>query len=83
MICAYFPWAAGPPLSVVVNAAGITKDKSFLKMTEEAFDDVINVNLKVMYTVCRKLHKYSCFLSLPLSLSLSLFLSFSLCPLIY
>lgn len=37
----------GPGLSVVVNAAGITRDKTLLKMSEEAFDEVIKVNLKV------------------------------------
>ena len=40
----------GPPLSVVVNAAGITQDRTLLKMTEKAFDDVISVNLKVSQT---------------------------------
>lgn len=38
------------PPSVVVNAAGITKDNFLLKMTESEFDDVINVNLKVIST---------------------------------
>ena len=36
-----------PGLSVVVNAAGITRDKSLLKMTEDAYDEVLKVNLKV------------------------------------
>ena len=35
------------PLSVVVNGAGIIRDKMLLKMTEEHFDEVIDVNLKV------------------------------------
>lgn len=35
------------PPTIVVNAAGITKDNFIFKMTEEEFDDVINVNLKV------------------------------------
>ncbi|XP_072176642.1 estradiol 17-beta-dehydrogenase 8-like [Diadema setosum] len=34
------------PPTVLVNSAGITKDQLLLKMTEESFDDVINVNLK-------------------------------------
>ncbi|XP_071499198.1 estradiol 17-beta-dehydrogenase 8-like [Diadema antillarum] len=34
------------PPTVLVNSAGITKDQLLLKMTEENFDDVINVNLK-------------------------------------
>ena len=41
------PSVGGPGLSVVVNAAGITRDKSLLKMTEEAYDEVLKVNLKV------------------------------------
>lgn len=35
------------PPSIVVNCAGITKDNFLLKMSEQDFDDVINVNLKV------------------------------------
>lgn len=35
------------PPSVVVNSAGITKDNFLLKMSEQDFDDVISVNLKV------------------------------------
>ncbi len=37
----------GSPGDVVVNCAGITKDTYLLKMTEEVFDKVIDVNLKV------------------------------------
>lgn len=37
----------GTPLSVVVNNAGIIRDSLFLKMSEDDFDDVISVNLKV------------------------------------
>lgn len=36
---------------LVVNNAGITKDTWLLKMTDEQFDDVINVNLKAVYMV--------------------------------
>lgn len=35
------------PLSVTVNAAGIVRDSLLLKQSEEEFDDVIRVNLKV------------------------------------
>lgn len=35
------------PPTVVVNSAGITKDGFLLKMTENDFDSVISVNLKV------------------------------------
>ena len=41
---------------MVVNAAGITRDKSLLKMTEEAYDDVIRVNLKVSDIHCYYMH---------------------------
>lgn len=37
----------GKPPSIVVNSAGITKDNFLLKMSEQDFDDVISVNLKV------------------------------------
>lgn len=35
------------PPSIIVNSAGITKDNYLLKMSQQDFDDVINVNLKV------------------------------------
>ena len=40
-------FAGGPPLSVLVNSAGITRDSLLLKQTEEEFDTVLAVNLKV------------------------------------
>ena len=47
--CRVFPHdAGGPQLSAVVNAAGITRDKNLLKMTEQAYDEVIKINLKVL-----------------------------------
>ncbi|MCO4792590.1 MAG: 3-oxoacyl-ACP reductase FabG [Bacteriovoracaceae bacterium] len=36
-------------VSVLVNNAGITKDATLLKMTEEAWDQVIDVNLKSVF----------------------------------
>src|ERR1700712_2818528 len=36
-------------LHIVVNNAGITKDNLLLRMTEQDFDDVINVNLKSIF----------------------------------
>lgn len=32
---------------VAVNSAGITRDRTMMKLTEEDFDKVVNVNLKV------------------------------------
>lgn len=37
--------------TIIVNAAGITRDAFLLKMREEDFDDVIRVNLKGTYLV--------------------------------
>ena len=33
-------------IEILINNAGIIRDKSFLKMSEEEWDSVINVNLK-------------------------------------
>ena len=38
-------YSAAP--QIAVNAAGITRDKTMMKLTEEDFEKVINVNLKV------------------------------------
>lgn len=39
------------PISILVNNAGITRDKSFLKMTKPMWDEVMSVNLDgVFYT---------------------------------
>ena len=40
-------------LDIVVNNAGITKDALLMRMTEEAWDDVININLKSIYNVTK------------------------------
>lgn len=34
-----------PPASILANCAGITRDKTFLKMTRSAWDEVLGVNL--------------------------------------
>lgn len=49
------------PPTVIVNSAGITRDGFLLKMAEEDFDSVINVNLKVtrLHHPARKLFKWS------------------------
>uniref|UniRef100_A0A1L8DIW5 (3R)-3-hydroxyacyl-CoA dehydrogenase n=1 Tax=Nyssomyia neivai TaxID=330878 RepID=A0A1L8DIW5_9DIPT len=45
------------PPSVIVNSAGITRDGFILKMAEEDFDAVINVNLKGSFTVLQTFAK--------------------------
>lgn len=35
------------PPTVIVNSAGITRDNFLLKLSEQDFDEVLNVNLKV------------------------------------
>ena len=38
---------------IVVNSAGITRDAYMLKMTEENYDAVLDVNLKGTWNVCK------------------------------
>lgn len=40
-------------LDIVVNNAGITKDGLLMRMSEENWDEVINVNLKSVFNVCK------------------------------
>lgn len=42
------------PPSVIVNSAGITRDGFLLKMSEDDFDSVINVNLKVSKNIIKE-----------------------------
>lgn len=42
-----------PSLDIIVNNAGITKDNLLLKMSEEEFDRVIDVNLKSCFNVTK------------------------------
>ena len=44
-------------IDVVVNNAGITKDNLLLRMSEDDFDDVINVNLKGTFNMCKHASK--------------------------
>ncbi len=44
-------------IDVLVNNAGITKDTLIMKMTDEAFDDVIAVNLKGSFSMMRNVSK--------------------------
>ncbi|MEZ5461541.1 acetoacetyl-CoA reductase [Dokdonella sp.] len=41
------------PISVLVNAAGITRDTSLRKMSVQQWDDVITVNLSGVFNTCR------------------------------
>ena len=40
-------------IEVLINNAGITKDNLLMKMPEEDFDRVIEVNLKSIYNTCK------------------------------
>lgn len=42
-------------VDILVNNAGITKDNLFIKMKEEEWDTVLNVNLKSLYNTCHAL----------------------------
>jgi len=44
-------------LDIVVNNAGITKDGLLMRMTEENWDDVININLKSIFNVSKAASK--------------------------
>lgn len=44
-------------LDIVVNNAGITKDGLLMRMSEENWDDVINVNLKSVFNVSKAASK--------------------------
>ncbi|MCH9631295.1 MAG: 3-oxoacyl-[acyl-carrier-protein] reductase FabG [Chlamydiia bacterium] len=44
-------------IDVLVNCAGITRDGLLMKMKEEHWDDVINVNLKSAYNICKAVVK--------------------------
>jgi len=48
-------------IDVLINNAGITKDKIILRMTEEEWDEVININLKGAF-LCSKIIGYEMFL---------------------
>jgi 3-oxoacyl-[acyl-carrier protein] reductase len=44
-------------LDIVVNNAGITKDGLLMRMTEENWDDVLNINLKSIFNVTKAASK--------------------------
>jgi acetoacetyl-CoA reductase/3-oxoacyl-[acyl-carrier protein] reductase len=43
----------GTPLSILVNNAGITRDRTLMKMSEDEWGDVINVNLTGSFNMLR------------------------------
>jgi 3-oxoacyl-[acyl-carrier protein] reductase len=43
----------GDRLDILVNNAGITKDTLLLRMSDEQWDEVLNVNLKAVFVACR------------------------------
>lgn len=45
-------------IDILVNNAGITKDNLLMKMSEEDFDNVINVNLKGCFNTIKHLSRY-------------------------
>jgi 3-oxoacyl-[acyl-carrier protein] reductase len=42
-------------IDILVNNAGITKDNLLMKMSEEDWDEVLDVNLKSVYNTCKSL----------------------------
>lgn len=48
----YIKQFGGQSPSFLVNSAGITRDSFLVKMNDQMFDDVINVNLRSIYIVC-------------------------------
>jgi len=45
-------------IDIVVNNAGITNDQLLLRMKENQFDEVINVNLKGVWNMCKASARY-------------------------
>lgn len=45
-------------ISVLINNAGITKDNLLIRMSEEEFDDVVNINLKGTFNMTRNVIPY-------------------------
>lgn len=51
--CKQLEQSLSKPLNCLINNAGITRDKSFSKMTDEDFDRVIQTNLTGIYNVTK------------------------------
>ncbi len=46
------------PYNVLVNNSGIARDNLMMRMTEEEFDSVINVNLKGTWNMCKNVTRH-------------------------
>jgi len=44
-------------IDILINNAGITKDNLFLRMKEDDWDEVFNINLKANYSLCKMVIK--------------------------
>lgn len=44
-------------LDIVVNCAGVTRDNFLMKMSEQDWDEVLDVNLKSVYNICHAIIK--------------------------
>lgn len=44
-------------IDILINSAGITRDNFLLKISEEDWDRVINVNLKSVFNTCRMVYR--------------------------
>lgn len=40
-------------IEILINNAGIIRDRSFINMSEKEWDEVVNVNLKSLFIVCK------------------------------
>ena len=49
--------AQDTPIDILINNAGITKDNLFLRMKENDWDDVLNINLKANFILCKAVIK--------------------------
>lgn len=45
------------PVLILVNNAGITKDNLLLRMSEEDFDDILNIHLKAVFRLSKRVLK--------------------------
>jgi len=53
--CKTFAQSLTQPIHILINNAGITRDKSLSKMSDEEFDQVIQTNLTGVYNVTKSL----------------------------